>query len=47
MSAELVLVTGGSGFVATHCIAQLIEGGCSVSTTVRSPAREVDVLALT
>ena len=46
MSGELVLVTGGSGFVATHCIAQLTDAGYRVRTTVRSPAREVDVLAL-
>ncbi len=46
MSGELVLVTGGSGFVATHCIAQLIDAGYRVRTTVRTPAREVDVLAL-
>jgi len=40
MSAELVLVTGGSGFVATHCIAQLTEAGCSVCTwSAVRPAR--------
>jgi dihydroflavonol-4-reductase len=46
MNGELVLVTGGSGFVATHCIAQLIQAGYRVRTTVRNPAREADVLAL-
>jgi nucleoside-diphosphate-sugar epimerase len=45
MSGELVLVTGGSGFVASHCIGQLNEAGYRVRTTVRTPAREVDVLA--
>jgi dihydroflavonol-4-reductase len=45
MSGELVLVTGGSGFIATRCIVQLLEAGYRVRTTVRTPAREVDVLA--
>lgn len=35
---ERVLVTGGSGFVATHCILQLLEKGYNVITTVRSLA---------
>jgi len=35
-----VLVTGGSGFVGSHCIAQLLEAGHSVRTTVRSADRE-------
>ncbi len=46
MSDELVLVTGGSGFVATHCILQLLEAGYRIRTTVRSPKREADVRAL-
>jgi nucleoside-diphosphate-sugar epimerase len=37
---ELVLVTGGSGFIAGHCILQLLEQGYRVRTTVRSVARE-------
>lgn len=36
---ERVLVTGGSGFVAGHCILQLLEKGYNVSTTVRSLTR--------
>lgn len=40
---ELVLVTGGSGFVAAHCILQLLDAGYRVRTTVRSLAREADV----
>ena len=32
----LVLVTGGSGYVAGYCIAQLLNDGWSVRTTVRS-----------
>lgn len=33
---ETVLVTGGSGFVASHLIMQLLEAGYNVHTTVRS-----------
>lgn len=36
---RLVLVTGGTGFVAVHCIAQLLEKGYRVRTTVRSLKR--------
>jgi dihydroflavonol-4-reductase len=42
---EMVLVTGGSGFVATHCILQLLQAGHRVRTTVRSPKREAEVRA--
>ncbi|HEY9026912.1 MAG TPA: aldehyde reductase [Burkholderiaceae bacterium] len=45
MSGELVLVTGGSGFIATHCILQLLAAGHRVRTTVRSLSREADVRA--
>ena len=45
MSGELVLVTGGSGFVASHCILQLLDAGYRVRTTVRSLAREASVRA--
>ena len=43
MSHDVVLVTGGSGFVAIHCIAQLLDAGYQVRTTVRSLARQADV----
>ncbi len=43
MSGELVLVTGGSGFIGTHCILQLLDAGYRVRTTVRSLTREADV----
>src|SRR5262245_6192547 len=46
MSNELVLVTGGSGFVATHCILQLLAKGYRVRTTVRSLKREESVRAM-
>jgi len=46
MSGELVLVTGGSGFIATHCIVQLLAAGYRVRTTVRSLKREPEVRAV-
>jgi nucleoside-diphosphate-sugar epimerase len=46
MSGELVLVTGGSGFIGAHCILQLLEAGYRVRTTVRSLKREPDVRAM-
>jgi len=41
-----VLVTGGSGFLGSHCILQLLAAGHDVHTTVRSLARESEVRAL-
>lgn len=38
-----VLVTGGSGFIAGHCILQLLRQGYLVRTTVRSLGREAEV----
>jgi len=46
MSGELVLVTGGSGFIGTHCILQLLGAGYRVRTTVRSLAREPEVRSM-
>jgi dihydroflavonol-4-reductase len=46
MGSELVLVTGGSGFVGAHCIVQLLHAGYQVRTTVRSLQREADVRAM-
>lgn len=46
MSNELVLVTGGSGFIAAHCILQLLNAGYRVRTTVRSLKREPEVRAM-
>ena len=39
----VVLVTGGSGFIASHCIVQLLRAGYEVRTTVRNLKREDDV----
>ena len=41
-----VLVTGGSGFIASHTILQLLGAGYQVRTTVRSLSRESDVRGL-
>lgn len=46
MSGELVLVTGGSGFIGANCIVQLLEAGYRVRTTLRSPGRADEVRAL-
>ena len=41
-----VLVTGGSGFIGSHCIVQLLAAGHRVRTTVRSLDREDAVRAM-
>jgi nucleoside-diphosphate-sugar epimerase len=41
-----VLVTGGSGFIGSHCLLQLLAAGHRVRTTVRSLKREGDVRVL-
>lgn len=46
MAPQRVLVTGGSGFIAGHCIVQLLEQGFLVRTTIRSLAREAAVRAV-
>jgi dihydroflavonol-4-reductase len=46
MSSKLVLVTGGSGFIGSHCILQLLQAGYRVRTTVRSLEREPDVRSM-
>ncbi|MCW2649197.1 MAG: hypothetical protein JWR32_173 [Mycobacterium sp.] len=43
MAGEQVLVTGGSGFVGSHCVVALLNAGYRVRTTVRSHEREADV----
>jgi nucleoside-diphosphate-sugar epimerase len=41
-----VLVTGGSGFIGSHCLLQLLAAGHEVRTTVRNLKRESEVRAL-
>jgi nucleoside-diphosphate-sugar epimerase len=41
-----VLVTGGSGFIGSHAILQLLAAGHTVRTTVRSLKREPEVRAM-
>lgn len=43
MTSQHVLVTGGSGFIAGHCILRLLADGHRVRSTLRSPAREAEV----
>lgn len=46
MSQKRVLVTGGSGFIAGHCILQLLERGHTVRATIRSLAKQDAVRAI-
>lgn len=46
MAIERVLVTGGSGFIAGHCILQLLDAGYDVRATVRSLGRADSVRAI-
>src|SRR5213082_2422696 len=41
--SEKVLVTGGTGYLGGWCVADLLQRGYSVRTTVRDLAREADV----
>lgn len=45
MVDDLVLVTGGTGFIAQHCILALLDAGYRVRTTIRTPGRETEVRA--
>ncbi|GGG92797.1 SDR family oxidoreductase [Pedobacter zeae] len=43
---KLVLVTGGAGFIAVHCILQLLTAGYRVRTTLRDLNRETTVRSM-
>ena len=43
ISSHPILVTGASGFVAIHCIAQLLEQGYTMRGTLRTMSRENEV----
>lgn len=43
MPDQRILVTGGSGFIAGHCLLQLLEEGYRVRATLRSLEKEARV----
>lgn len=43
---ELVLVTGGTGFIAVHTILQLLTRGYRVRATLRNMERQDEVRAM-
>ena len=45
--SEIVLVTGGTGFVGTQCILQLLQKGYNVRTTLRSTNKKDKVILAT
>ncbi|WFR58888.1 aldehyde reductase [Anaerocolumna sp. AGMB13025] len=46
MEKELVLVTGGSGFIAVHIILKLLKGGYRVRATLRTISRQDEVKSM-
>lgn len=42
---QTILVTGGTGFVGTQCILQLLEKGYTVKTTVRSLSKKDQLIS--
>jgi dihydroflavonol-4-reductase len=44
--ADRVLVTGATGFIAQHCMMQLLEAGFLVRGTARAPDRRAEVVAV-
>jgi nucleoside-diphosphate-sugar epimerase len=43
---KMVLVTGGTGFVASHCILQLLQNGYKVKATIRSISKKDKVITM-
>ena len=46
MGGKTVLVTGGSGFIAAHCVLRLLEAGYKVRSSLRSLRREAEARAM-
>lgn len=44
MNHQIVLVTGGTGFVGVHTILQLLQQGYTVKTTLRSLSRKEEII---
>ncbi len=45
-NSEIVLVTGGTGYVGSHCVLQLLQKGYNVKTTLRSMKRKNEVIEM-
>src|ERR1700693_1014557 len=45
-NSETVLVTGGTGYVGSHCVLQLLQKGYNVKTTLRSMKRKNEVIEM-
>ncbi len=43
---DRVLVTGATGFIAQHCLLQLLEAGYEVRGTARAAGRRAEVAAI-
>src|ERR1700744_803206 len=44
-NSEMILVTGGTGFVGSYCVLQLLQKGYNVKTTLRSIQKKDDLIA--